>query len=156
MREPLMSAGWLAVSFVWHNATYHLTHLHYKGRVRKVAKWDARKSKNAITSTVCHLLLAESAVVKPLVTVMGGTNGGGWQFNSANKERRKLYEPDLCLLVTLQGTFRSYLEDSRLKAVGPEPSREQIMVWRVKGKLLVCYKTGNSPVNTFKWRTVLD
>ncbi len=66
------------------------------------------------------------------------------------KDRRKLYEPDFCLLATLQGTFRNYLEDSKLKAVGPEPSREQIMVRRVKEKLLVDYKTGNSLVNTFK------
>lgn len=42
----------------------------------ELGKWDARRSKNAITSSVSSAL-SRAAVVKRLLTVMGGTNGGG-------------------------------------------------------------------------------
>lgn len=48
----------------------------------------------------------------------GNRDGGGWRVSAANEERRKLHQPDL----RLRGTFRSYLEDSELKAWDGSPA----------------------------------
>lgn len=92
MNEALMSSlqRW-AASFVWLPPACWLTVI-TKEELREVTKRDACVGKNAIPSLACHIRSAESSVVKRLLTVTGGTNGGGGQLGAANKERRNFQE----------------------------------------------------------------